>query len=426
MKKIYLIGIIALLSAIMLVTPAVAKTIYVNETGWWIEGGEFNASSCPVDSAVEDNPYLEDSDTVFVYNGTYEVVSPDNDPLAIYKSITLKGEGVDVVTFDLRHPTIGNSWYIGIYHAGAEGTIVEGLKIVNTTRGIDVGAPDCIVRNCVFEGLTKFVSLGGAAATFENNVVTNATEKYDVLRVYANSTTIANNTFINNKGSHATYAGAVTLREGANNCTIVNNTITGNNGNGIWIWKTSATNNVIKKNNISANTRCGIYLKDAGIGNKIYLNNFIDNPTSVIYSGAPPATIYWNSTEQIDYVWNGTTYTDYLGNNWSDYTGVDTSPEDGIGDMPYVIPDSTDMDHRPLMVGFENYLKPAAGICGDVNKDTDVDFIDVGLVGRHKLYGDALADEWAADVNGDDSIDFVDVGLIGRHKVYGAALSCKK
>ena len=65
------------------------------------------------------------------------------------------------------------------------------------------------------------------------------------------------------------------------------------------------------------------------------------------------------------------------------------------------------------------------GICGDVNEDGAVDFIDVGLIGRHKLYGDALADEWAADVNNDGSIDFIDVGLIGRHKLYGAPLCCK-
>ena len=65
------------------------------------------------------------------------------------------------------------------------------------------------------------------------------------------------------------------------------------------------------------------------------------------------------------------------------------------------------------------------GICGDVNEDGAVDFIDVGLTGRHKLYGDALADEWAADVNNDGSIDFIDVGLIGRHKLYGAPLCCK-
>ena len=71
------------------------------------------------------------------------------------------------------------------------------------------------------------------------------------------------------------------------------------------------------------------------------------------------------------------------------------------------------------------YTTAPAGICGDVNKDKSVDFIDVGLVGRHKLYGDPLDDEWAADVNSDDSIDFIDAGLIGRHKLYGDALNCK-
>jgi len=71
------------------------------------------------------------------------------------------------------------------------------------------------------------------------------------------------------------------------------------------------------------------------------------------------------------------------------------------------------------------FVGAAPGLCGDVNEDGSVDFIDVGLVGRHKLYGDPLDDEWAADVNSDESIDFIDVGLIGRHKLYGDALNCK-
>lgn len=102
----------------------------------------------------------------------------------------------------------------------------------------------------------------------------------------------------------------------------------------------------------------------------------------------------------------------------------DTSEDDGgCGRFLYRSREYTDTTKRPYLE--VTYTEEAPGLCGDVNKDTSVDFIDVGLVGRHKLYGDALADEWAADVNGDDSIDFIDVGLIGRHKLYGDALCCK-
>lgn len=376
MRGINIVLIIAVLSVVM-ITPASATTWYVHE-GELIQTAIDGASS---------------GDTVFVYNGTYyegtiRIMS------AAKRNITLKGEGVDVVTLDGG----GSSDNIGIggdsMDNGASGCIVEGFKMINTQKGIDIAsfAPDCIIRNCVFEDLTwKYgIPLYATNTTFENNIVSNAQSTYMAVDV-------------------------------KKDCTIVNNTIKGStSGAGISLDGALAINCIVTKNNLTSNAYAGIELYKAGSGNKIYLNNFIDNGVAVTTA---PAVTYWNSTEQIEYVYNGSTYTNYLGNYWDDYTGPDTSPEDGIGDMPYVVY-GTDMDYRPLMAGFENYPAPAGGLCGDVNEDTSVDFIDVGLVGRHKLYGDALADPWAADVNGDDSIDFIDVGLIGRHKLYGDALCC--
>ncbi len=76
----------------------------------------------------------------------------------------------------------------------------------------------------------------------------------------------------------------------------------------------------------------------------------------------PPTVTYWNSTEPIKYVYGGTTYTNYLGNYWSDYTGSDTTPHDGIGDISYVVPDSLGNDFRPLMAKFESYPAPAPAV----------------------------------------------------------------
>ena len=343
---------IALLSA-MMVTPATATT-------WDVYEGQSIQDA--INNAVPE-------DTVFVHAGTYVLSDAVQFCLFLDKqNITLKGEGADMVTLDNN----GGAIVIGVHHTDynevdAHGCVVEGFTMTNSTYGVLVYpiAPHCIIRNNVFDGFTDRAFQTDASNTiFEDNIVTNTTGKYTAVYVGSISGTgsisscvIANNTIIDNKCTSATSSRALCIRY-ATNCIIANNIITGNNGDGIRIWTTTAADNTIKGNNISSNTRCGICLKDAGSGNKIYLNDIVDNPTSVIYLGTPPSTIYWNSTEPIEYTYGGSPYTNYLGNYWSDYGGVDTSPEDGIGDTSYDIPDSTtDKDFRPLMQPFESYFE---------------------------------------------------------------------
>ena len=380
MKAIYVISIIALLSAILVITPAAATNWYVNETGWWSDDDPaFHPEADPINHiTVSWDIYHyttgKPGDTVFVYNGTYgpfDIDVPD---------ITVIGEGADVVTVNCGGADeirMGDTW-------NASGSVLDGFKVVNSPCGLKVGAysapaSNCTIRNCVFEALSSSMPLESDNTTFENNIVSNATSMYAVnlkgssctivnnifinstgslcalyIRKECNFSKIANNTFIDNKGSR------VLTIQYANNCTVVNNTITNNNGDGIRIWKTSATNNIITRNNISSNGGI-IYLKDAGEGNKIYLNDFIDNTKNVTYSGTIIRAQIWNSTEKIEYVYGSTTYTKYLGNYWSDYDFTGKDPDsDGIGNDPYSIPGSTtgDKDHRPLMEKFENYPAP--------------------------------------------------------------------
>jgi parallel beta-helix repeat protein len=327
MKAIYIVCVIALLGA-MMVAPAAATT-------WYVHDGE--SIQAAIDSASS-------GDTVFVYNGSYIGGFELNTP-----NITVKGEGADVVTIDVGGSNVN-------VNVNSPGCIIEGIKIVNIYLS-KIMSPNCIVRNCIYDGVSGTITIDGSATntTFENNVVTNGTFEYSVVYLKGDNSTVAKNSIINNKCTSETSSRAVCIKE-ASNCTVVNNTITGNNGDGIRLWKSSTANNIIKRNNISANTRCGIYLKDAGSGNRIYLNDIVDNPTSVIYYGVAPATIYWNSTEPIEYTYGGAIHTNYLGNCWgSDYTGGD-GDGDGLGDVPYDITGSaTDKDHRPLMEGFENY-----------------------------------------------------------------------
>jgi len=310
MRTIYIICMLVLLSAIM-VTPTSAMTWYVHE-GESIQNAINSAS---------------DGDTVFVYNGTY------NGEFAINKpNITLKGEGADKVILSGDLSISGNIIAIGGTVGAAPGCIVEGFTLTNDPVGIAIfgNAPHCIIRNNVIEGMT-----------------------YDTgsIIITADNTTFTNNVVVNSTGLY----GAVYVRD-SQFSKVVNNTIKWGKGAGVTLENSGS--NIVAKNNLISNGYSGIELYNAGEGNKIYLNNFIDNGlTATTSDSTEPTTTYWNSTEPIEYVYNGTTYTNYLGNYWSDYSGAD-GDSNGIGDTNYVVPESLGEDYRPLMAGFENYPPP--------------------------------------------------------------------
>jgi parallel beta-helix repeat protein len=68
---------------------AAAEQLYVNESGWWRDGGAFNASTAPMQAAVDS---AAAGDTIYVWNGSY------TENVNVYKRLTLVGDGADVVT----------------------------------------------------------------------------------------------------------------------------------------------------------------------------------------------------------------------------------------------------------------------------------------------------------------------------------------
>ena len=84
----------AIISALVLAAlafsgVAAAEQLYVNESGWWRADGAFNASGTPIQGAVNAAAV---GDAIFVWNGSY------SENVDVDKSVTLEGEGADVVT----------------------------------------------------------------------------------------------------------------------------------------------------------------------------------------------------------------------------------------------------------------------------------------------------------------------------------------
>lgn len=122
------------------------------------------------------------------------------------------------------------------------------------------------------------------------------------------------------------YAGILTKK--ASEGSISENTIEDNNI-GLWITQTS-TNNLVTNNEIVDNTNKGLWFQDSSSGNTLYYNIFEANGQHA----------YDACTNQWD---DG-----FEGNYWDDYTGVDESPEDGVGDTPYSVPGGGNQDRYPL------------------------------------------------------------------------------
>jgi parallel beta-helix repeat protein len=115
--------------------------------------------------------------------------------------------------------------------------------------------------------------------------------------------------------------------------TIVENNIAENGEKGISLY--GASNNTIEGNTIHG-TLFGIRLSTSNL-NEISHNNLIDNVEQV------------NSVTSYQNAWDD----GFEGNFWSDHVGVDSNM-DGISDKPYIIDDTGNMDHYPLLGCFYN------------------------------------------------------------------------
>ncbi len=276
-------------SAYITVIPHVNRTWTVGASGC-----DFTALA-----AALTNPLLYDGDTIYVTNGSYTLSG------TIAKSITLTGEGADVVTVTPSSTTT---------FSGA-GTVVEGLKFTGSS-GMTFNTANGIIRNCTFQSRSSSATLSGTGILFDHNSVRNNTVN-QVIELSGSNCLITNNTFSYNTGSQAPFR----LRS----CTgaiIAWNNFTGNNG--------------------------GITLQ-GGSGNRAFLNNFIGNTQDIRFQGgATPGPISWNTNGPVDYLYNGEVRNGHLGNFWSSYGGPDSNG-DGVGDTAFYLQVSYQTDSFPLV-----------------------------------------------------------------------------
>jgi len=298
--------------------------ICVSTTGWWCDGGTFNASSTPIQDAVNN---ATGGETICVKDGTYrENVNVNT------ANLTIKSEnGTANCIVNAMNPSDH------VFNITADWVNITGFTVENATAvgkaGIYLGSGvnDCNVsgNNATNNCYGIYLFAGSSYNTLTNNNASNNT--YYGIRLYSSS----NNTLSNNTCSNNAQYGI--CLEHSSHSTVSNNTA---NSNHLGICLNSSSNSNMLINNTASNNTWGIDV--GGSSNNTIYNNYFNNMNNAYDDG----TNIWNTTNSTGPNIIGGPYMG--GNYWADYTGNDTN-EDGLGDTPYNITGGSNKDFLPLV-----------------------------------------------------------------------------
>ncbi|NMX21021.1 hypothetical protein C5S30_00990 [ANME-1 cluster archaeon GoMg4] len=331
---------------------ASAETFTVNETGWWNETWGYNASSTPIQSAINN---ATTGDNINVVEGTYD------EQVVIDKSLTLQSvdgaeatiidgefadepaviviQGTDItVTFEGF--TVLNPADVGDETTWLEGILVGGLgdeapkpKEVHIKNNILVGG----ASNCI--EIARLTGSGVHASSVTGNHISlgiNPDPYYEGSGIsvwHTNDVLISNNTVCDSENGievigKSDYGGAY-------NTTITGNLVKNNTCAGITVYANSV-NTTITNNDINANN-WGLFLMgdwwgggSAPDGTQFHFNNVTNNTEWGIKNGYSPYA------PEIDL--------DAINNWWGDENGPSG---EGVGSGDAV---SENVDYEPWLM----------------------------------------------------------------------------
>ncbi len=315
-----------------------------------------------------------DGDTIYVKRGYYE------ESLVIDKSINLIGE--------YKHgTTIHHNLSEYIINVIVDNVVIKGFRIVPSSG---------------YNYFTSGLYINSSLVTISDNKFT--ANNFGIFIDYGSNITISENIFYANGYcifSDSSYEVSIennTIKAGnrygigfddSYDCIICNNFIN-NTIEGIKLY--DSPHNSFYGNTIVGSTEHGVEIYNYGSQNNIfYINNFINNPTHVTEHYTKEGANYFYKYIFGDFG---------LGNYYDDYTGTDTD-EDGIGDIPYNIPEEGSQDLYPLMKPYNTPPNKPEIDCtleGSVKSTYEVKFISTdpenNLISLYVDWGDNTTQDW--------------------------------
>jgi len=230
---------------------------------------------------------------------------------------------------DVTNCSVGDAGQVVL--VGCDGIRVENLNLSRATVGVELRGTNNSVISC-----------NNITANFPFGILIGSS---------SNNNSISGNNIADNDCGILLYLSSS------------NNNISGNDVANNWegIWLNCSFGNSINGNNVTSNNFYGIEL-DNSLGNSISGNNIVSNSDGINLYSSSNNRIYHNNfinnPRQVDTDSANAWDNGYPsgGNYWSDYAGEDLhsgpyqneTGSDGIGDTPYVI-DAQNLDNYPLM-----------------------------------------------------------------------------